>query len=691
MTTYSTFELRYRANWIKEIHARCEALLTNQDVAQMDAASEAAIAAMVAAGADSPRLWFRTRLGLKASEERVLWLLIAHSEDAATRLLLRDINSEPVNDPTLATILRVAYGDDEVAIAQGWRDLAVEGQLQKLGLVEAVDGNPNAPEYARTYKASRRAIALANGEQGLDPALSAVAMLKNARPGDHGDALNTFEMDPASKLQVERWRARHLGGQLLQNGNGAITNTLILLGANGCGRRSMATAMLHAAGRHVIVIDAKAIVATSTDRGAAIMRAIARECALMQAVAVFCNVSTCNIASDVSADTVKAATPMAELILAHFTPMLRTLTPTASTFIMTAAADCKFPSLTGSLASTIIEFGELDVHAMERLWRLALPALTHDDVTYLADTFPLRPALIHAVGATMARNMAPDETFSAAAIQTAIRQVLDHKLSAFARRIVVKQNWQDVVLHQHQRDALLELIARVQQRRCVHQDWGFADKVGRGLGIAALFSGPAGTGKTMIAGLIATDLGLDLYQVDASKIASKWIGETEQNLARLFDAADSANAVLLFDEADALFGKRTDVKSSNDKHANSQVNYLLQRLETFRGVIILTSNHAASIDDAFARRLAAHIRFAVPEIDERATLWQACIPTTAPTTGEFDWTDLAEQFVMTGGYIRNAVMRAAFLASSESSAITMDYLRRGGRNEYLSMGKLVTE
>jgi SpoVK/Ycf46/Vps4 family AAA+-type ATPase len=251
------------------------------------------------------------------------------------------------------------------------------------------------------------------------------------------------------------------------------------------------------------------------------------------------------------------------------------------------------------------------------------------------------------------------------------------------------RSWRDLVLPSDHVHAIKELIARFRERGLVYERWGFGAKVGTGLGIAALFSGPPGTGKSMCATLIAQELGLDLYQVDTSKISSKWIGETEKNLAALFDAAEASHAMLLFDEADALFGKRTEQKSSNDRHANAETNYLLQRVESYRGICVLTSNHAANIDPAFQRRLTLHLRFELPDEGERAAIWRAMFPAAAPVeTVDFD--ALGRRYDMSGGYIKNAALRAAFLAASERTAITHAHVERAARIEYEGMGKLAT-
>jgi SpoVK/Ycf46/Vps4 family AAA+-type ATPase len=273
-------------------------------------------------------------------------------------------------------------------------------------------------------------------------------------------------------------------------------------------------------------------------------------------------------------------------------------------------------------------------------------------------------------------------------IYAGVRAVLDDKLVDFAKRVEVTQTWDDLVLPADQMDAIKYLVARIRQRRTVYEQWGFAAKVGKGLGTSALFSGPPGTGKTMVAALVAKELGLELYQVDMAKVTSKWIGETERNLAALFDAAEAGHAILLFDECDSLFGKRTDVKSSNDRYANLETNYLLQRLESFTGICLLTTNHENAIDQAFMRRLSLHVRFELPEAEEREQLWRAMLPAAAPVAANLDVSGLARRFAMSGGYIRNAALRAAFMAADDGTAITTRHLESAAKLEYEGMGKI---
>ncbi len=338
---------------------------------------------------------------------------------------------------------------------------------------------------------------------------------------------------------------------------------------------------------------------------------------------------------------------------------------------------------------TWIEIPDLGGVQRAQLWQRAIPVASSADADVLSNMYPLAPALMATVGRSAMRACAGSE-MRPHHIEGAIRTVLDDRLAGLATRITTTQTWDDLVLPEDQTTAIIELLARIRERQRVYEQWGFADKVGRGLGISALFAGPPGTGKTMAAGLICRALHVEMFQVDLSKITSKWIGETEKNLAALFDAAEAGHAVLLFDEADALFGKRTDVRSSNDRHANQEVNYLLQRMESFAGICILTTNHESAIDEAFRRRLTVQVRFPVPDATERRRLWQALLPSKAPVAEDLELPRLAEKYVLSGGYIRNAVLRAAFLAADEEGAITAAHLAKAAQLEYEAMGKLAS-
>jgi hypothetical protein len=325
-------------------------------------------------------------------------------------------------------------------------------------------------------------------------------------------------------------------------------------------------------------------------------------------------------------------------------------------------------------------------------WTVALERhhIELSDPSDLAARYRVGPGTVERVCAEVARR--PDRPADPAAwmreLDDAVRQHLENRLGTTANRVTRLASWADIVLPEDITDSLLELTARVRHRKTVYEKWGFDRSITTARGITALFQGSPGTGKTMVAGVIARDLGLELYRVDVSRITSKWIGETEKNLGSLFDAAEDGQVMLLFDEADALFAKRTEVKTSVDRYANMEVNYLLQRLDTFEGIAILTTNFGSAIDPAFKRRLTYRVTFPFPDEEMREQLWRSLIPPQVPVQGKIDYVGLSQRFRLSGGYIRNAALRAAFLAAEEGSSLTHEHLERAIRMEFREIGKL---
>jgi hypothetical protein len=268
------------------------------------------------------------------------------------------------------------------------------------------------------------------------------------------------------------------------------------------------------------------------------------------------------------------------------------------------------------------------------------------------------------------------------------RKMARPRLNDLAQPIDSTATWEDLVLPDAQRLILRDIVAHVRQRAKVYSEWGFAGKSGRGLGISALFAGPSGTGKTMAAEVMAKELRLDLYRIDLSTVVSKYIGETEKNLRRIFDAAESGGAVLLFDEADALFGKRTQVKDSHDRHANVEVSYLLQRMEAYQGLAILTTNLKESLDQAFLRRIRFVVKFSFPDATQRAEIWEHIFPSQTPTEG-LEPKKLA-QLNVAGGNIRNIALNAAFNAADAGEAVQMKHILAAATSEYVKLEKILT-
>jgi hypothetical protein len=325
-------------------------------------------------------------------------------------------------------------------------------------------------------------------------------------------------------------------------------------------------------------------------------------------------------------------------------------------------------------------------------WAIALARhrIALSDPSELASRFRIGPGTIERVCAEVARR--PDLPRDPAGwlheLDDAARQHLEMQLGKLATRVTRLATWSDLVLPEDIIDSLVELTARVRHRRRVFEQWGFDRAIATARGITALFQGSPGTGKTMVAGVIARDLGLELYRVDVSRISSRWLGETEKNLGALFDAAEDGQVMLLFDEADTLFARRTEVKTSADRYANMEVSYLLQRLDSFEGIAILTTNFGSAIDPAFMRRLTYRVTFPFPDEEMREQLWRTLIPPQAPTDGSIKPVALARRFRLSGGYIRNAALRAAFLAADEGLPLSQAHLERAITMEFREIGKL---
>ncbi len=267
----------------------------------------------------------------------------------------------------------------------------------------------------------------------------------------------------------------------------------------------------------------------------------------------------------------------------------------------------------------------------------------------------------------------------------------NQRLAALAHKISPKYTWSDIVLPSDHLEQLHEICNHALYRERVYGEWGFDLKLSMGKGLSVLFSGPSGTGKTMAAEIIAGALGLELYKIDLAAIVSKYIGETEKNLSKIFTEAETSNAILFFDEADALFGKRSDVKDSHDRYANIETGYLLQRMEEYEGVVILATNFSKNMDDAFVRRLHFTVEFPFPDNLDRLQIWKQIWPKDTPLDGNLDLNLLASRFEITGGNIRNIALAAAFLAADNGSLVNMDHLLRATKREYQKMGKVIVQ
>ncbi len=361
------------------------------------------------------------------------------------------------------------------------------------------------------------------------------------------------------------------------------------------------------------------------------------------------------------------------------------------------------PTATGAIGLITVPFTVPESSQRRECWQTHLKAaqITVEDreLDILSDRFLLTPDQIADAVATAyntARWQQIDSTKekplpSFLNLCSAARAQSGHDLATLARKIEPKYTWDDIVLHPNQITQLQDICKEAQYRNLVHQKWGFADKLSLGKGLNVLFSGSSGTGKTMAAEVIAHQLQLDLYKIDLSQIVSKYIGETEKNLNRIFTAATNSNAILFFDEADALFGKRSEVQDARDRYANIEVGYLLQKMEEYEGIAILTTNLPNNIDKAFERRLRFIIEFTLPDTKNRHLIWQRIFPKNAPCSPNLDLELLAQNFEITGANIRYIALTAAFLAADDGGVIEMVHLIQALRREYQKMGQVLRD
>lgn len=346
-----------------------------------------------------------------------------------------------------------------------------------------------------------------------------------------------------------------------------------------------------------------------------------------------------------------------------------------------------------------MEFPKPGIGERLQLWTTSLNGAGHDGLQpalpALATKFRFSGGQIYDAVATahnLARWRDPENGHVAAEdLYAASRLQSSRQIDGLAQKIAPRSTWDDIVLPADRVQQLRELCNTVTYRSTVYDQWGFGRNLARDAGVNALFSGPSGTGKTMAAEIIASELGLDLYRIDLAAVVSKYIGETEKNLERIFTSAADANAVLFFDEADALFGKRSEVRDAHDRYANIEIAYLLQRMESYEGLVILATNLRQNMDDAFVRRLQFIVDFPFPDEGHRRRIWQVHFPAEMPRSTDVDLGYLAQRFRLAGGNIKNIVLGAAFLAAADGGAVTMGHLLHATRREHQKMGKVLTE
>lgn len=539
----------------------------------------------------------------------------------------------------------------------------------------------------RPLIASARVLSHVTGELRVDPTLRAHT---RHYPLEH-QFHNPWQLEPALARTLVRAR-----------GAASLSDPLfVILGAEGSGRTRLLHTLAGELGRGVISFDLPALARDHDHDLEAGLRLALREARLMHAVP--CLRGFDQLMAEPRRQTEDDAPQVGEHH--QFEDITRTLSRALEGFPGPAALLFEDPlaQRPGSQAvgREVVELsvGMPTATSATTLWAGALrhAPLEGELTTRLGTTFILTPGQIEdAAGAILrerriaeagGQNEAPVDF---RVVHEEVKRQLRNRLGDVATLVTKRYAWDELVADTTVKVQLRELISRHRHHHKVMETWRFGERFGKATGISALFEGPPGTGKTMAASIIAGELGLDLFQVDLAQVVSKYIGETEKQLARLFDEAERAGAVLLFDEADSLFSKRTQVSSSNDRYSNLKVNFLLQRIERFTGVAVLTTNFPESMDEAFGRRVTVRVRFPQPDASAREALWRSMLERCEVVSDDVWFEGLAKDFELSGGLIRNAVLRAAYMAASRDRAIDHDLLELSARLELKQQGKLLT-
>ena len=470
----------------------------------------------------------------------------------------------------------------------------------------------------------------------------------------------------------------------LLDADGGRTVLAHFRGPCGNGQQSAAEALCHELGRGLLAVDVRHMIESGGRPDASLMLVL-RE-ALLTFSAVF--ISNFDILIE-RWESEKAGEAAFTGVLKHF-PV---------TLFLEGEREWTPDDGQGPFQSLIVHFPYPDYPLRRTLWKNFLnghAAAGDIDIDVLAGSFQLtRDQVISAIGrASDSARMRGDDTvpLTMEDMYSGCRAVSSSSLGRLARKIEPRYGWDNIVLLPDASRQLNDICSQVRHRQVVYGDWGFGRKLSLGKGLNAIFYGPSGTGKTMAAEVIARDIGLDIYKVDLSTVVSKYIGETEKNLGKIFGEAQRSNSIIFFDEADALFGKRSEVKDAHDRYANIEVAYLLQKMEEYEGLVILATNLKDNMDDAFVRRMHFIVEFPFPEAKQRLGIWKAVIPEEAPLAEEeIDFDFLSRKFSLSGGNIKNIVLSAAFLAAEDSGQIGMGHIMRASRREFQKMGKLCVQ
>jgi SpoVK/Ycf46/Vps4 family AAA+-type ATPase len=587
-------------------------------------------------------------------ERDLLLLCLAPELDPAFEHLYAYVQDD-VNRRHVTSHLAVAlFAGDGESLLEARRSLSPQAPLLRFRLIMLEPGLPGSTQSSRFLRLVDRVADFILGLNRLDECIA-----------DLLSPIRAVPLTYAQRCQVDRleqWICSEMKKKELPSIN--------LVGPGGAGKRAVAAELCSRLGFNLFILDPKRLPPSGPERQE-IFRLLERD-AILSSLALYLEAD--------EGGFVDRETSTEELI------------ERVGVFLIAGSRE----RLRSEREMITVEVSKPDAGERSDLWHQALASTEFSadgDVVLdrLVQQFNFGPRdTAQAVAAAKVKaGLRGSEELKEDDLWQACRERAGWQLNEMAQRIVPAAAWEDIVLPQDALRQLQEIAAQVENRTRVYEEWGFGRRLNRGRGISALFSGPSGTGKTMAAEVLANHLKLDLYRIDLAGVVSKYIGETEKNLRRIFDAAEQSGAILFFDEADALFGKRTEVKDSHDRYANIEVNYLLQRMEDYGGLAVLATNRKSALDQAFLRRLRFLVDLPFPDFESRRRIWQKAFPPQAALDG-LDY-DALSRMEISGGNIKNISLNAAFLGASEGGQIGMSHIMHAARREYAKIGKLTTE